>query len=114
MQLIYVAWWTGKGYQTIWIVLASAVLFQLGRAAFSVPDGAWVFGISLIGAAIANWIRGRKINSKSLAKVRKCDLRQRLLYQARHKFMSLPMETFSFLLAIAGVAIIGCSIAGII
>lgn len=110
----YVAWWTGKGYQTIWIVVTSAILFELARAAFNLPEGVWVFGLALIGAAVANWFIGRKVNRKSLAKVRTRDLRQRLLYRARHKFMSLPMETFSILLAIAGTAIVACSIIGVI
>lgn len=107
---MFVAWWTGKGYQTIWIVIASAILFELARAAFNLPEGVWVFGLALIGAAFANWFIGRRVNRKSLAKVRTRELRQRLLYRARHKFMSLPMETFSILLAIAGATLIACSI----
>ena len=72
------------------------------------------FGLALIGAAIANWFIGRKLNRQSLAKVRTREIRQRLLYRARHKFMSLPMETFSILLAVGGAIIIACSIVGVI
>ncbi len=109
--MIYVAWWTGKGYQTIWIVLASAIMFELVRAALKLPDGMWVFGLALLGAAVANWFVGRKANRKSLAKVRTHRIKERLLYRARHKFMSLPMETFSVVLATAG---IGVLVAGVL
>jgi hypothetical protein len=103
--VVYVAWWTGRGYLTIWVVVASAILFELARAAFGLPDGVWVFGLALLGAAAANWTIGRKFNKKSFAKVRSTRLKERLLYRARHQFMSLPMETFSVLLGAAGLAV---------
>jgi O-antigen ligase len=105
-----VAWWTGKGYLTILIVLGSAIVFELARAALNLPDGVWIFGLALFGAAAANWFLGRKINRKSLSKVRSSRLKERLIYRARHKFMSLPMETFSILLGLAGMVIIGSAI----
>ena len=108
--MFYVAWWTGKGYLTIWIVVASAILFELARATFQLPDGAWVFGLALLGAAVANWLIGRKFNRKSFAKVRSTRIKERLLYRARHKFMSLPMETFSALLGVVGLAVIAGAI----
>jgi hypothetical protein len=108
--LVYVAWWTGKGYLTIWIVVASAIVFEFARAALRLPDGVWVFGLALLAAAAANWAIGRKFNRKSFAKVRSPHLKERLLYRARHKFMSLPMETFSVLLGAAGVAVIAGSV----
>jgi hypothetical protein len=87
-------------------VVASAILFELVRAALQLPDGVWVFGLALLGAATANWFIGRKFNRNSFAKVRSHQLKQRLLYRARHRFMSLPMETFSVLLGVAGLAVI--------
>jgi hypothetical protein len=104
--LVYVAWYTGKGYLTIWTVVGSAILFELARAAFNLPEGVWVFGVALLGAAVVNWMIGRKFNAKSLRKVRSHRVKERLLYRARHKFMSLPMETFSLLLGLAGVAVL--------
>lgn len=104
--MVYVAWYTGRGYLTIWTVVGSAIIFELARAAFDLPDGVWVFGLALLGAAVANWLIGRKFNAKSLRKVRSSRLKQRLLYRARHKFMSLPMETFSLLLGVAGMAVL--------
>ena len=112
--MVYVAWWSGNGYQTIWIVVASAILFEFARAALKLPDRVWVFGLALIGAAVANWFIGRKANRKSLSKVRSRRMKERLLYRARHRFMSLPMETFSVLLGAAGVVIIVTALIGII
>jgi hypothetical protein len=108
--VVYVAWWTGRGYSTIVIVVAAMVLFELARAALSLPEGIWVFGAGLLGAAAGNWVIGRKLNRKSLAKVRSHRVRERLVYRARHKFMSLPMETFSVILAAAGVVVLGLAL----
>lgn len=104
--MIYLVWWTGRGYSTILIVVAAAVLFELVRAALGLPEGIWVFGLALLGAAAANWVIGRKLNHRSLAKVRSHRVRQKLIYRARHRFMSLPMETFSLIIAAAGVAVL--------
>lgn len=78
--MVYVAWWTGKGYLTIWVVVGSAILFELARAVLRLPDGVWVFGLALLAAAAANWLIGRKFNRKSFAKVRPSRLKERLLY----------------------------------
>jgi len=102
--LIYIAWWTGRGYYTLPILVASMVVFELARAALHLPDGLWVFGFALMGAAAANWVAGRKLNRESLKKVRTHRVRERLIYRARHKFMSVPMETFSIPMAVAGLA----------
>jgi hypothetical protein len=109
-NVVYVAWWTGRGYSTILIVVAAAVLFELLRAVLKLPEGLWIFGLALLGAAAANWVIGRKLNRKSLAKVRSDRIRERLMYRARHKFMSLPMETFSVIIAVAGVAVLVAAI----
>jgi uncharacterized membrane protein len=104
--LIYVAWWTGRGFYTFPIVIASMIIAEILRAALRLPEGLWVFAIALFVAAAANWQIGRKLNRNSLRKVRTTRLKERLLYRARHKFMSLPMETFSIVLAVAGAAIL--------
>lgn len=104
--MIYVAWWTGRGYSTILIVLGSMILLELVRAVLGLPDGLWVFGVAMLGAAAANWTLGRELNKKALLKVRSSRLRERLFYRARHKFMSLPMETFSVLIAAVGIGVL--------
>jgi hypothetical protein len=104
--LIFITWWTGRGYYTLPILVASMVVFELARAAFHLPDGFWVFGFALIGASPANWFAGRKLNRQSLKKVRTRRVRERLFYRAQHKFVSVPMETFSVPMEIAGVAVL--------
>ena len=109
--MVYVAWWTGRGYSTILIVIASMIVFEVARAALNLPDGVWVFGLAMLGAAAVNWFVGQKLNRKSRAKVRSNQLRKKLLYRARHKFMSLPMETFSIIIAAIGVLVLVIAVA---
>jgi hypothetical protein len=106
MDMIVIAWRTGRGYTTLLILVASLILFELLVRALALRDGPWVFGSALIGAAAANWVIGRKPNRHSLAKVRSRRVRARTFYRARHRFMSLPMETFSIVLAAAGAALL--------
>lgn len=102
---MFVFWWTGKGFQTVLITLValavSAILFQ--AIAPKLNDQPWPWMAALIGAAVANWKFGRQYNAKSRTKIRSTKLKDQLIYRARHKFMSLPMETFS-LVMLAGVA----------
>lgn len=104
--VIYIVWWNGRGYYTLLILIASMILFEFARAAARLPDGFWVFGVALIGAAGANWFVGRKLNRLALKKVRTHQIRERLIYRAPHKFMSVPMETFSIAMAAAGVGVL--------
>jgi hypothetical protein len=89
------------------MVLGSMIIFQLIRSVLHLPDGIWVFGLALIAAAAANWFAGRNLNRQALRKVRSHRIRERLLYRARHRFMSLPMETFSIPIAAAGIGVLG-------
>jgi len=73
------------------------------------PDGLWIFGLALIGAAAASWFAGRRLNRQSLKKVRTHRVRERLICRARHKFMSVLMETFSIPMTLAGVAVLVAS-----
>ena len=106
---MFVAWWTGRGFVTIFIVVASVIAVQFARSAFDLPDIRVFVGLALIVAAVVNWFIGRLFNRKSLAKVRSLRMRDRILYRARHKFMSIPMETFSIVLFAIGAVAIGTS-----
>ena len=108
--MFYVAWWTGRGYSTILIVVASLILLELLTRALNLPDGLWVLGFALLSAAAVNWVIGRKLNRQSLAKVRSHRIRERLIYRARHKFMSFPMETFSVVIAFTGAVMLGVAV----
>ena len=57
-------------------------------------------------AGVANWIIGCRQNAKRTAAVRSIRLRDTLVYRARHKFMSLPIETWSIPLVVGGIGIL--------
>ena len=100
---MFIAWWTGKGYQTALIVLGT--LAVCGALLVILPpgfDNRWYWSVGLALAALFNWFAGRKANRVRRSRTR--SLRDRIIYNARHRFMSVPMETFSifiFALAIA-------------
>ena len=98
---MFIAWWSGKGYQTGLIVLGTlAVCGALLAILPSGVDNRWYWSVGLLLAALFNWIAGRKANRVRRSKAR--GLRDQLFYGARHRFMSVPMETFSvFILALA-------------
>ena len=106
---MFVVWWTGKGYQTL-IVLATLTLF--GALLLPLPDyldGKLYWSAALLTAAVANWFAGTKANRVRRSKVRGTRLRDRLFYKAHHRFMSLPMETFSFPIVVAAALVAaGC------
>lgn len=107
-----VFWWSGRGYFTPIILLATlslfGVLLQAGRSI--IADRPWLWGIALLAAAALNWHFGSKANRKKLAVLKPKSTRERLLYRARHCFMSLPMESFSVIVAVSGLAIIAYSL----
>ena len=100
-----VFWWQGKGYQTILIWLVTVCFFGIGAAAGRSLglDRPWYWGLSFVVTAAANWYRGTQLNARSLEKRKPQTVWQRLFYKARHRFMSMPMETFSLVLAAAGI-----------
>ena len=102
-----VFWWQGRGYQTIWIWMLTMCVFGAVAAIGKpyIPDRPWYWGAGFCVAAIANWKRGTDLNSASLAKRCPSTMLQRLFYKPRHRFMSMPMETFSIVLALVGIAI---------
>ena len=104
---MFVFWWQGRGYQTIWIWLLTMCAFGIVAAIASpyIPDRPWYWGAAFCGAALANWKRGSALNASSLAKRRSSTVVGRLFYKARHRFMSLPMETFSLVLVVVGIGI---------
>jgi len=110
---VYIFWWSGRGYVTILVILGTLTAFGLAAAA-GVPDRPLLWAIALLVAAALNWHFGSRINRKKLAAAKPRSLRARLFYPARHRLMSLPMETFSIPLVIcaAGVLIYGWGISG--
>jgi hypothetical protein len=104
---MFVFWWSGRGYQTIWIWLLTMCGFGAIQAIGKpyIPDQPWFWGLAFVVSAYLNWRRGIDLNARSLTKRKPTTARQRLFYKARNRFMSMPMETFSIVLALAGLAI---------
>jgi hypothetical protein len=106
---LYIFWWTGKGYLTpvilILVLSGFGLLLQASRPL--IPDTPWFWGIALIVAGVINWRVGRRKNARKIAAVRSTRLRDTLIYPARHKFMSLPFETWSGALVLGGLIAIG-------
>ena len=105
-----VFWWQGKGYQTfvIWILamIAFGLILAVGKTL--IPDRPWYWGLAFVAAAAINWQRGTKLNAKSRSRRQDSRL-SALFYKSPHRFMSMPMETFSFVLVAIGayIAIFG-------
>ncbi|MGQ0589517.1 MAG: hypothetical protein ACT4N8_08300, partial [Sphingosinicella sp.] len=101
---MYVVWWSGRGYLTPIILIATLALFglvlQAGRP--MIADTLWYWGIAFVAAAVANWIVGVRVNHKK----RRAARSTRLIYGARHRFMSIPMESFSIVLVLCGIGLI--------
>jgi len=100
-------WWQGRGYLTIWIWLTTMCVFGIIMAIGKpvIPDRPWYWGLAFIAAAIANWIKGVQVNAKILKKLPSTTLKNRLFFKGGHRFMSMPMQTFSIPLAIIGILI---------
>lgn len=109
-----VFWWTGKGYLTPIIVLGTMIVFGVILQAGSpvLHDGKAFCGVALIAAGIINWLVGRKQNARKLAAVRFDQLRHRLLYPARNKFMSLPFEVWAIPMVLGGLVAVGSTLIG--
>lgn len=102
-----VFWWSGRGYQTIWIWLLTMCAFGLVQAIGKpyIPDRPWYWGAAFCAAAALNWKRGTTLNSRARGKLKQGPMMHRLFYKAGNRFMSMPMETFSIILLLAGIAI---------
>lgn len=102
-----VFWWQGRGYQTAIVWLLTLCVFGavvvLGKP--YVPDQPWYWGAAFCVSGVINWIRGTSLNAARLSKFRPGSLKQRLFYKARHRFMGMPMETFSLVLVLVGLGV---------
>lgn len=104
---MFVFWWMGRGYVTALIIFGSMMVFALVLQTFAafIPDQRWCWGLSLVAAAAVNWKVGSHFNRKRLSKAPKRNLKERLLYKAPNRFMSVPMETFSIVILAGGIAL---------
>ena len=98
-------WWTGKGYLTAIIVLAVFSVFGIAIAIGSpiLKETPAYWGLAAVVAAVIVWLVGRRVNSEAIASIRSIHLRHKLIYRARHKFMSLPLELWAAPLSVGGI-----------
>ena len=110
---MFVFWWTGKGYLTALIILATLTAFGVVLLLLpSYVDGRLYWGSALLTASVLNWLTGQKANRVRRSKVRNSRLRDRLLYNAHHRFMSVPMETFSIAIVLAATIVAASALMG--
>jgi hypothetical protein len=110
---MFIAWWTGKGYATIIIVLLTLTAFGiiLQAGAPILQDQSWYWGIGFLAAAIINWMAGTRWNKRRIERTAPKSLRERLWYPAMNRFMSMPMETFSVVIVVLGLGLIAYGLA---
>lgn len=104
---MFVFWWTGRGYLTAIVVFATLIAFALVLQASQqlIPDQRWYWGLSFLAAAGVNWKVGSHLNRIRLARLKYKRLRDRLFYRAANRFMFVPMETFSIVIALFGLVL---------
>lgn len=91
-----VFWWTGKGFLTILIVVATIICVGLACDALHIPSYNSMFWAAVFAiAAPINWLVGRRLNAKRRKTFGLLSFSRQLTYRARHRFLSLPMETSS-------------------
>jgi len=100
-------WWQGKGYNTIiiWlgVIIAFGIILAMGKQV--IPDELWYWGLAHFAAAAINWRDGSRLNSRKLKKGPPRTGWRRLFYKAPHRFMSMPMESFSVVFITIGAAL---------
>jgi hypothetical protein len=101
---VAIFWWTGKGYLTAVIVLAVFSAFGIALPIGSpfLRETPVFWGTAGVVAAVIVWLVGRRVNSKVITSIRSIHFRHKLIYRARHKFMSLPLEIWAVPLIVGG------------
>jgi hypothetical protein len=103
-----VFWWQGKGFFTLLIIVGSTIVTGMLADAARLPSYTPLFWcVALLVAAPVNWLIGARLNAKRRGYAPPATLLRRFLYRAPHKFMSLPMESWSIVMVIvaAGLAL---------
>ena len=94
-----VFWWRGRGYlallTTIGVVgiFGAVVTLAFGDQVFD--RFPWLWTIAFLLAAAATWVVGSRINGRPVEWNRGQRSVGRLIYDAPHKFVSLPVETWA-------------------
>ena len=109
-----VFWWVGKGYWTLLLLflvgMAGTIVLQaLGLG----TEGPW-FAAAVLGvAAVWNWNVGSRWNAHGRARRPIVGVWRRLTYRtAEHRFLSMPMESFSVVMAAGSLLLLMRGVAG--
>lgn len=109
-----VFWWVGKGYWTLLLLflvgMATTVILQALRLS---TEGPWFAAVVLAVAAAWNWNVGSRWNAYGRARRPVRGIWQRLSYRtAEHRFLSMPMESFSVVMAAVSLLLLIRGVAG--
>jgi hypothetical protein len=93
-----VFWWTGRGFLALLTVIgvfgAFGAIVSFSTGGQGMDRWPWLWGVGWLLAAAVNWYAGCRLNKRPLDP-RKGHTTGRFRYPARHRFCSLPMETWS-------------------
>lgn len=109
-----VFWWQGKGYWTLLLLLLVGMAGTLMLQAVGLgTEGPWFAAAVLAVAAAWNWSVGSRWNASGRRRRPVVGAWQRLTYRtADHRFLSLPMESFSVVMAAGSLLLLLGGIAG--
>ncbi|GAA0338697.1 hypothetical protein GCM10009087_56450 [Sphingomonas oligophenolica] len=104
---MFVFWWQGRGFLTLLTVVAMAIMIGMIADAAHLPSWTRLFwAVVLLVAAPVNWLIGTRLNVKRRGYAPPATLMRRFLYRAPHKFMSLPMESWSIVMVIVATGLV--------
>jgi hypothetical protein len=105
-----VFWWTNRGYLALLTLIGVYGLFgavltlMFGEAIFDQLP--WLWGVAALLSAVMTWYVGSNINGRSLKWPRRRAIKDRLIYPARNRFVSLPVETWAAPMTVLGVFLV--------
>lgn len=110
-----IVWWTNRGFISLLTLIGvfglfgAAVSLTVGEDAFRTSP--WLWGAGLLLPALVNWFVGCQLNRVPLSPfVGK--VTERFIYRAPNRFLSFPMEAWSYPLAIVGLVLIVLGLIG--
>lgn len=103
--------WSGLGFLVIPIVAVTsmAVTMLLERLLGAIGHSEWLtsaIALGIFAGAAANWFIGRKLNSQPPRELIDAKTQETVLLYKRHKLFWIPMQYWSFPVAVVGVFVL--------
>ena len=103
--------WSGLGFLVVPIVFVTsmAVSMLLERLLGAIGHSEWLMvaiALGIFSGAAANWFIGRKLNSKPPRELVDAKTNETVLLYKRHKFFWVPMQYWSFPVAVVGLFVL--------